>query len=166
VTTLVYQLSRALNRSVRRPARYSHLAFRTALADNPRDHTNSLVYADWLDERAHPLAELIRHSVHMTPDEVARESLIVPGQLLRTYRSIHRADGVVYGVTRHPERGYIVNAFVHDPNQDHLSHPSSSRIFYKPMVANEVLDFFHRLGGDELHGKAMEYVRDHPAPGA
>jgi uncharacterized protein (TIGR02996 family) len=112
--------------------------FLSAIMANPDDHTTKLVYADWLDERTDPRAEILRLKVRVDAQEdgwvEARERLT---KLEKTApaRWLVQLDGPVWCVT-----GNIVAARPYGPGGAETRH--GTRLF-KPNAKVHLASLSH-----------------------
>jgi uncharacterized protein (TIGR02996 family) len=113
-------------------------AFLSAIVANPDDHTTKLVYADWLDERNDPRAEIVRLKVQIaTPHEntlEARERL-VELEKMAPAKWLVQLDGPVWCIA-----GNIVESRPFGPSGEETRH--GTRLF-KPNAKVYLSDLRH-----------------------
>jgi uncharacterized protein (TIGR02996 family) len=134
-------------------------AFLSAIMANPDDHTTKLVYADWLDERDDPRAEIVRLKVQVaTPHENTLEARERLTELEKTTPAkwLVMLDGPVWCIA-----GNVVESRPYGPGGAETRH--GTRLF-KPNAKVYLADLSHSysvLTATPTHWQIVRVVGRH-----
>ncbi len=162
---LLYRLGLTKGVAMSRPKRLSRgdeLGFMRAIHDDPREKTNHLVYADWLQDHGHDAAaDLIRNA--MTAAGPAYFRHMAPTGRTITQRDIESDSAPYHLAVHHPVRGRVqiqvipkvtVGQVTDDPTTD-ITHNRPVALYGREMPYADAHEFASRLPedmGSQLRG--------------